>query len=280
MHVIALDKYSRASRFPLKVCHAAWKDENRYVHVGIPIKVVSVCFTLGLERKRYEVEWNGVPVAISKGQAYMKIAYPGDVPVTVEQSARREFYIYYAPESRGIFDLFGLQTCHFTPNKRFNAILAEALDLAKKPETPGNADLLDRLCLDLALEAQLSTKIKTGALPPQGGIFRIENYLKMHFAKPIDFDELASSYGMTLRTFYREWARNFATTPLQYLMRIRLEKAVDLLADSRLRIHEVAELCGFSSAIYFDRCFLRYYHMTPSEYRDTMVQNPVRGKKR
>jgi hypothetical protein len=221
---ISLEKYSRISKFPLKVCYATWRESNRYVHVGIPIKFVSICFTIDIQKARYSVDWNGDALTIHKGESYLKIAYPGEIPVTLEQSARSELYLYYAPEARAFFDSLQLQSCRFVPTERFDRILEELHGVTQNPEKAGNTDILDRLCLDLALEAQICAKLEARKTPVKN-IRRMEAYLKSHFADKIEFEEFARSHGMTPRTFYREWGNHFSTTPLQYVMQLRLQKA-------------------------------------------------------
>lgn len=57
------------------------------------------------------------------------------------------------------------------------------------------------------------------------------------------------------------------TTPVQYLIGYRLQRAAEELKRSdSSSIAEVAYACGFSDASYFNRCFRKAYDMTPTEY--------------
>jgi len=51
------------------------------------------------------------------------------------------------------------------------------------------------------------------------------------------------------------------------LLRIRIEKAKDLLKDTTLTVSDVALETGFNSSTYFTRAFKKWQNMTPSEYR-------------
>jgi AraC-like DNA-binding protein len=53
----------------------------------------------------------------------------------------------------------------------------------------------------------------------------------------------------------------------QYLRGLRLERAKQLLASTRLQVSRVAELSGFNSLQYFCRVFGKAHGMTPIEYR-------------
>lgn len=52
-----------------------------------------------------------------------------------------------------------------------------------------------------------------------------------------------------------------------YLFRIRMELAQELLDNPSYKIQEIAEKTGYSDQRYFSRCFRKYKNCTPSEYR-------------
>lgn len=56
-------------------------------------------------------------------------------------------------------------------------------------------------------------------------------------------------------------------TPMEYLSRLRLERARTLLRETDLSITEIAFTCGFNSSQYFAKIFKHATHFTPSEYR-------------
>lgn len=69
-----------------------------------------------------------------------------------------------------------------------------------------------------------------------------------------------------LRTLFRKY---MGTTPKDYLLHCRLDRACQLLVSSRqndLLIKDVALRCGFSDALYFSRTFHSKIGVTPSEY--------------
>ncbi|MBW7457630.1 AraC family transcriptional regulator, partial [Paenibacillus sepulcri] len=53
----------------------------------------------------------------------------------------------------------------------------------------------------------------------------------------------------------------------EYLTRIRLQKAVELLGDKTLRIHDVARKVGYDNTSYFCSFFYKTQGVTPNEYR-------------
>jgi two-component system, response regulator YesN len=55
---------------------------------------------------------------------------------------------------------------------------------------------------------------------------------------------------------------------VEYLTRIRMEKAQRLLDDATLKIHNIAEKVGYIDQHYFSMCFKKYFGLTPTDYRE------------
>lgn len=68
---------------------------------------------------------------------------------------------------------------------------------------------------------------------------------------------------------YLNWRFRRATgmSIRECLIKMRLQKAQELLRGSRMQIAEIAESCGFRSSCYFSRCFRHGCGMTPNEFR-------------
>lgn len=58
---------------------------------------------------------------------------------------------------------------------------------------------------------------------------------------------------------------------VEYLTRIRMEKAIDLLQNTKMKIQEIAEITGFSNQRYFSVCFKKHFNRTPSEIREQVI---------
>ena len=61
-------------------------------------------------------------------------------------------------------------------------------------------------------------------------------------------------------------------TPNDFLLRVRVEKARELMANRGKTVTEVAFAVGFSSSQYFSTVFRRYTGQTPGEYRQSQVR--------
>ena len=57
---------------------------------------------------------------------------------------------------------------------------------------------------------------------------------------------------------------------VEYLTRIRMTNARQLLKNQKYSIKEICSMCGYSDPNYFSRIFKRYEGVTPSEFRERL----------
>ena len=82
---------------------------------------------------------------------------------------------------------------------------------------------------------------------------------------------LSHRLGVTHSHLTRLFTAEAGVTPLAWLTRIRLQKAVNLLSRTHEPIDTVAKLCGFSCGNYFAKTFRRYMGVSPLAYRNSMA---------
>lgn len=75
------------------------------------------------------------------------------------------------------------------------------------------------------------------------------------------------------RLFKQETGLNLS----DYIHSARMNKAMDLLRNPDIKIHEVAERVGYVSSANFTRSFRRYTQMTPQEYRTSLTSKQRNG---
>jgi len=67
--------------------------------------------------------------------------------------------------------------------------------------------------------------------------------------------------------FKRELKINF----VDYLHKIRIQKAQELLKNQNLKTYQVANMVGFSNEKYFSQLFKKYTGLTPTQYRESLL---------
>ncbi len=85
--------------------------------------------------------------------------------------------------------------------------------------------------------------------------------------------ELAAECDMSEVYFRKLFVRYFNTSPKQYIIDLRIQKAKQQLSEGRLNVSEISDGCGFSNPYHFCRLFKQHTGLTPSEYkRENMIR--------
>lgn len=91
--------------------------------------------------------------------------------------------------------------------------------------------------------------------------------LRHHLNTPMVIEQLARQAGMSRRTFIRRFKDTTGTTPGEWMLSLRLEKACALLESEKLSIDQVAEQSGFGSAETLRHHFRLRFKTTPTQWR-------------
>ncbi|KGE05131.1 GlxA family transcriptional regulator [Pseudohaliea rubra] len=92
-------------------------------------------------------------------------------------------------------------------------------------------------------------------------------YLQENLAERHSLSALARRAGLAPRSFGRRFRRATGTTPMAYLLQLRVGEARSLLLHSDLPLGEVAWRCGWQSASRFSEQFRARTGLAPREYR-------------
>jgi LacI family transcriptional regulator len=84
---------------------------------------------------------------------------------------------------------------------------------------------------------------------------------------PITVDEVARAAGMSRRVFERRFARQVGRSPKAEIVRLRLERAKELLADTDWSLAEIAGRTGFKYGEYLHTVFTHKLGLTPGAFR-------------
>lgn len=89
-----------------------------------------------------------------------------------------------------------------------------------------------------------------------------------HLSDP-DFsvEKLSLLMAMSRPVLFRKFKAIAGQSPQQFILQVRLRRAVELLQSGRFNINEVAYECGFSDPKYFGKVFKKFFGTSPSEFK-------------
>jgi AraC family transcriptional regulator len=142
-------------------------------------------------------------------------------------------------------------------------------------ESEGLSGRLYAESLANVLAVHLLRHYSTGGSQPQhftGGLSaqklkQVIAFVAENYSNDVPLAELANVAGMSSFHFAREFKRTTGTSPHQYLIKYRVERAKSLLAEAELPLTEVGLRSGFSHQSHFTRLFRRLTGTTPQSYR-------------
>jgi YesN/AraC family two-component response regulator len=104
---------------------------------------------------------------------------------------------------------------------------------------------------------------------------RIVTYLEGHLSERLTLDKMAKDMVISpsyLEEIFREF---MGITPFEYLVKVRLNKALVLMRNPGLTIAEISYQVGYEDPLYFSKLFKKFTGYSPRNYRDTFI---IEGK--
>lgn len=98
-------------------------------------------------------------------------------------------------------------------------------------------------------------------------VHRAQTHIAEHADEIVDFERLSAVLGIPYRTFRHVFAKETGTSPHQYQLGIRLNRAKNLLRSTKMPIAEIAESLGFNSTWYFAHFFRKRVKTSAAAYR-------------
>jgi len=96
---------------------------------------------------------------------------------------------------------------------------------------------------------------------------KLHAWLAEHLADDLSLSRLARQAGMSERTFLRRYREATGLTPGRAIERLRVERARQMLVDTRLPTKRIAARCGFGTEDTMRRSFVRLQGVNPQDYR-------------
>ena len=149
----------------------------------------------------------------------------------------------------------------------FNPTGNKLTDLAQKPYSFEEAKLhgfILNLLADILKHTSIedpSSSIELEKLKPS------VDFMNTEFKRNPLLKEIASKSLLAPNYFHRVFKKNFGLTPLNYMLRLRMEIAVRLLTTTSKSVKEIAFEAGYSNEFYFYRQFKKHYNYSPGSLK-------------
>lgn len=106
-------------------------------------------------------------------------------------------------------------------------------------------------------------------------IGEIKDYIDQHYFEDIKISMFTEKYYLSREYLMKLFKQQYGFGIHEYVQKVRMDKAKELLDDSELKIQEISEMLGYKDKNYFSKAFRNYFSLSPSEYRSSRAE----GKK-
>ncbi len=109
--------------------------------------------------------------------------------------------------------------------------------------------------------------MRAGDAPRESVVLRARRYLQQHVAEPYDLGRLAAVAATSERTLLRHFMKSVGMSPLQFLQKLRAERACHLLEVSTMSLTAIAEQCGYQDMSAFRNLIRKHTGLPPGAHR-------------
>ena len=156
----------------------------------------------------------------------------------------------------------------------FSSALERCLDLCERERGAAsqieiNAFLLQALCA--LIKPRASSKVRQRAAIQTEKALR---FIESNYMRGITARDVTAELNIDRTHFFRIFKAKTGYSPEQYIMRMRIRKAKELLETGTNTVTEIASLVGVNDVYYFSKLFKRAEGISPTEYRKkTITEN-------
>ncbi len=227
-----------------------------------------ICIQLSETVSPFDVRIGGKKYSAPCPRVFIKRA--GEIhQITRTDNVLSSFYFVYNAESnieKQIPENLVLFPLEITP--RIHSLMDSTLELLPHIGDFGICDRIDELCYSILHEIILGSCGNAQKISLQEKqIRRAVSWLHSHMLDQVDGVRLAGQFGVSQRSFTRHWRAYMKESPHQYLISLRMEEAKRLLAETGLRVGEIAGKIGYSSLESFGFAFRNRFGISPHAFR-------------
>lgn len=130
----------------------------------------------------------------------------------------------------------------------------------------GSSNILE--LIDMVRSLSASIRKNTAQEKTKGSkTEKIRQYIYQNYARPLTLDEISSHFYLSPNYLCSVFKKENGCNLNKFINDYRLKRAAELLTNTQMKIHGVAEAVGFHNTSYFIQRFRDFYGETPDSYR-------------
>lgn len=141
--------------------------------------------------------------------------------------------------------------------------------LLKPVEEEALNDAIEKAILRIDPEASFGageTEARAN-ISPEEVVTIIKEYIDNNFCQNIRITMFSEKYFFSTEYLTKLFRNRYGYTIYEYVLKLRMERAKELLEDENNKIIDIAERLGYADNHYFSKAFRTYYQISPSQYR-------------
>lgn len=219
------------------------------------------------------LDYNGKRYELAAGDCVFVDCHNGYSHHTERNLWQLKWVHFYGPNMNSIYEKYlerGGKACfHPESISSYVALLDEVYAVADSEE------YVKDMLINEKLNALLTQLMRESWNPELSGrpagkkqeLLLIKEYLDTHFAEKITLDALSEQFFINKFYLTRIFKEQFGVSLGNYLLRIRITRAKQMLRFSNAPLDAISASCGMGDAAYFSRMFKKIEGITPGEYR-------------
>jgi len=180
---------------------------------------------------------------------------------------------FYGPNMQGIYQKYaergGAPAFSAQHTERYEALMDEVFAVAASDSSIRDMQIFEKLTV-LLTTLMGENQRKERVLRKNSvnlDLQHVKEFLDQQYADPITLDRLAETFFMNKYHLSRMFKQQFGSSPIDYLLHVRITQSKTLLRFTDATIDEISAACGISDSNYFARIFKKIEGCPPSEYR-------------
>lgn len=184
---------------------------------------------------------------------------------------------FYGPGAKALLESADLSVAHPAFHyDRDNAVVDCLQSIVRSTSTSASVEYealgYFYLMMSRLIEEYMTGSQSKGAASSDYYVEKAKEYIQCNYSRSLSVQEIASYVGLDRSQLFRLFKISTDYSPQQYLIHYRTAKACELIANTDLNFEEIAHSVGFEYSSYFFRQFKKRAGLTPSEYRQNILE--------